>query len=799
MTVVVDGADLGPVEVFEAPSSRRPFAASDVLRLVVGLGLILIGIVVARVLQSTVEGVEQDLAGVLARLPDEVRSLVLSLAQVVTSLVPAIAIVVLLVRRHWKVALLLVVTAVLANVAMSALDILVIKQSLHDVLARLQANDDVRTATYPSSYVLASTVAVVTVAAPWVSRGWRRVLWWSVGLLVVLRLLAVTYPAFDLVLSLGVGTVVGALVLLVFGSPNREPRATELVDSFRALGFRPARIDRLLPSGSMLRFRLTDTSGDDYDVGLRTPNERDADLLERTYRGLRFQASEVDARYATLKRRIEHEALVRTLAERGGVRVAVVVEIGTTARGSAFLITRTPPTRALTTADLEDAAVLRSAWTQLQVLHDARIAHRRLTLDALNIDGDGHVWLAEFDGAETAPSDREVARDVAELLTETALVVGPHEAVAAAVAAIGPERVAPSLRMLQPLALPPSTRRRAKREPGLLDRLRDEVNQATGAPGLDLEDIERIRPRTVFLIGGSTLAFYSLLPQLTNLSGTIDSFRSANFAWIAALLVASALTYLGAAVSFQGAVAEPVPFGADVRLQVASSFTSLVGPAGAGSYAIKGRFLQRVGVGGAEAAASVAVATIAGFAVHITLLVGFILWSGQSGVGGFSLPDSETVLLVLAVVLALVGVLLAIGPVRKRLLLPLLRSIRTGLGQIADVFRRPIRVAALFGGAAGLTLMYVVAMGCAIQAYGGGLSFAQIGAAYLVSVAIASLAPTPGGLGALESALIAALTGFGLADSAAISSVLTFRLATFWLPVLPGWVALGWMERNEEL
>ncbi len=76
-------------------------------------------------------------------------------------------------------------------------------------------------------------------------------------------------------------------------------------------------------------------------------------------------------------------------------------------------------------------------------------------------------------------------------------------------------------------------------------------------------------------------------------------------------------------------------------------------------------------------------------------------------------------------------------------------------------------------------------MVCSVQAYGGGLSFAQIGAAYLVAVSIATFAPTPGGLGALESALIAGLTGFGLSSGEAVSSVLTFRLLTFWLPVLP--------------
>ena len=43
--------------------------------------------------------------------------------------------------------------------------------------------------------------------------------------------------------------------------------------------------------------------------------------------------------------------------------------------------------------------------------------------------------------------------------------------------------------------------------------------------------------------------------------------------------------------------------------------------------------------------------------------------------------------------------------------------------------------------------------------------------------------------------MIAALSGFGLDAPIAISAVLTFRLATFWLPIAPGWATFVWMER----
>jgi undecaprenyl-diphosphatase len=796
---VVEDLDQGAVQVFDPPPTRRPFSPGDVLRLLIGLAMVLVGSVVAEVAQGTVEGIEGDLLSAFSRLPDTFESIVLSVAQLGTSLIPITAIVVLLVRKRWKVALLILLASTLANLAMAGVDVFVSHDTLAEVTERLEADDSVVRSTYPNSYVLAGTTGIVTVAAPFLSRRWKRTLWWGVGLLVVLRLMAVAYPASDIVLSVGVGVTVGSLILLVFGSPSNEPGPGELLAGLRGVGLRPRRIDRPEQSGTKIHYDVTDGDGVGYDVDLRTPDEADADLLARTYRGLRFRASEVGTGFASLKRRIEHEALVLTLAEKHGVRAPAVVRIGTTARGSAFLVTRVPPTRPLTTDDLRSPAVLASVWAAVGELHQAGIAHRGLTLEALSIDDDGNVWLDDFDHAETAPPEQETARDVAVLLTETALVIGPDDAVSAAVAALGPDQVAPAMRMLQPLALPPSTRARAKAVDGLLDELRDDVGEATGEPELELEDLERIKPRTLLVIGASTLAFYSLLPQLANLSDTVDAFGNAQPLWILAAVAASALTYVFAAVSFEGAVPAPVPFAPNLRAQVASSFAGLVGPGGAGGFALTGRFLQRIGLSGPEAAASVAVNAVGGFAIHAALLVTFVVWSGQSDIGGFSLPDSTTVLLVLALLLAVAGVLVAIGPVRERVFVPAWAGIRTGLAHIGQVFTQPSRVAELFGGSLALSLTYVVAMACTVEAFGGGLTFVQIGAAYLFAVAIATLAPTPGGLGALEAALIAGLTGFGLGSGIAVSAVLTFRLATFWLPILPGWLAVGWMQRNDEV
>ncbi len=799
-TVAPAGDD---VELYAPPPERRSFAPTDVLRLVIGAIVIAVGALIAGSAQSTIAGLEADLLAAFSRFPDSVENSILSLAQLVTGAVPTVVLLFLLWRRRFKLVLILVAATIIASYGVVVADAIVLDEDLSALVDQLTANDTsgaIIDESFPNSNALASTTAIVVIAGQFLSRRWKRTLWWMIAILVFLRLVAVAHPAFDFVLALGVGLFTGSLILLLFGSPSTEPRPAELLAALRGAGFRPRRIDRPEDQdGQAIRYQFIGDDDRAHRVTLRTPDERDGDALSRLYQNIRYRSSEVANAYGSIKRRIEHEALVLSLADRAGVRVDRVERIGTTAGGSAFLVTTPTPTRRIEPDDLETPGLLEDLWRQLGALHDTGLAHRGLSLEALRIDDGGAVRLTDFDQARTAADEREQARDIAELLVETAVVVGATPAVSAAVDAIGVDAVAPSLRMLQPLALPSATRARAGEEEGLLDALRDEVNRLTGEPGLELEELERIKPRTVLIVAASTLAFYSLLPQLANLQSTVDAFGNANVAWIAAAILASSFTYLFAAIAFQGAVADRIPFAPNVRAQLAASFAGLVGPGGAGGFALTARFLERMGVKGAEAGASVAVNAIAGAVVHVSLMIGFFVWTGSADIGGFSLPKSSTVFLLLAAVLTIVGLLLLIRPIRTRVVGPLVDGVKTALGQIGRVFQDPTRVVTLFGGSVGITLTYLAGVMASVQAFGGGLSLAQVGAAYLGAVTIATVSPTPGGLGALESAMIAGFTGFGLDAGVAVSATLTFRLATFWLPILPGWATLGWMQRNDEL
>jgi glycosyltransferase 2 family protein len=89
-----------------------------------------------------------------------------------------------------------------------------------------------------------------------------------------------------------------------------------------------------------------------------------------------------------------------------------------------------------------------------------------------------------------------------------------------------------------------------------------------------------------------------------------------------------------------------------------------------------------------------------------------------------------------------------------------------------------------------------VSLACATNAFDADVGIAQVGAVYLGSSILAAAAPTPGGLGAMEAALVAGFTAIDMNGAIAVAAVLSYRLATYWLPILPGWISFHLLERR---
>jgi undecaprenyl-diphosphatase len=349
---------------------------------------------------------------------------------------------------------------------------------------------------------------------------------------------------------------------------------------------------------------------------------------------------------------------------------------------------------------------------------------------------------------------------------------------------LGAEVVAQALPLLQPAALSTATRTSARSRPGLLDELRERAAAAAGTEPPELEPLTRVSPGTLLALVTVGLAVHLLLPQVSQLRPTLDALGAARWGWLVAGLAWSAVSFLAAAVAQLGAVGAPLPLGRTTMVQLAGSFTRLT-PAGLGEAGLNVRYLQRAGLDRPTAVNAVGVKTAVGALAHVLGLLVALLLVVRTRLHPADVPGRWPLLVGLVAVLVGGGLVLWRALGRQRLLAPALRAGRA----LAEIRRRPAKAAQLVGGSAAVTLAYALALASCLAAFDVHLPLASTAATYLVAAAVAAASPLPGGLVAMEAALVVGLTAAGAPAGPAVAGVLAFRLVTFWLPILPGWLA----------
>jgi uncharacterized membrane protein YbhN (UPF0104 family) len=216
-----------------------------------------------------------------------------------------------------------------------------------------------------------------------------------------------------------------------------------------------------------------------------------------------------------------------------------------------------------------------------------------------------------------------------------------------------------------------------------------------------------------------------------------------------------------------------------------------------GGVAINVRFLRKAGVAPANAAASIGVSQLIAFGLHLLLLVVFATVTGASQAS--SLHPPTWLYIGLAVLAGGVLVLVAFPAGRRLIRSRLAPTLSQVIPRLLDVAQSPAKLAEGIGGALLLDGGYILCLAASVHALGGSVPLTSIAVVYLTGSAIGSVVPTPGGIGAVEIALSGGLTAAGLAGGTALSSVLLFRLLSFWLPVPVGWAAMSFLQRSGAL
>ncbi len=147
-------------------------------------------------------------------------------------------------------------------------------------------------------------------------------------------------------------------------------------------------------------------------------DERKADLLFRLVRTVMPRDLGDERPFSSLRRAVEHEALVALAAANEGVRTPPLAAFAAAEPGGFVLAYEAIDGRSLDGVDPEGITdeVLAGIWDQMAILRSHGIAHRDLRLANVFLAADGVVWMIDFGFSELAASDLLMATDLAELV-----------------------------------------------------------------------------------------------------------------------------------------------------------------------------------------------------------------------------------------------------------------------------------------------------------------------------------------------------------------------------------------------
>ena len=747
---------------------------------------------------GTLTTLSDDVIGLLVHLPPTLRNVIGGVAQLLTLLLPLALVGWAARRRQPRVLSIAALAGVAAALVMSSLI------DWFDRVAppRVSVNADTESLLFglefPSASYVAALAAATVVIAPLLSHRWRRAAWIGVFGAALLRMASAAVVPVNVGAAVALGATIGSLILYAAGAPTRQLPTDRVRSALRRLGLKVSTLDRR--DGADGRSFDAATERGPALVRWVGRDDRDADLLYQAWRSLRVRGAEAELAAVAPGHQVRAEALATYIAGDAGVSTPDVLALGDTDDDGAIIAVAGRTGVALTDLDEEELTdeLLDRVWQLVAHLRERRLAHGSLTAGRIRVDADdGTVSIENLRWAHVAADDFHLAADGAEMLVSLAGIVGPERAVRSS-AVLGIETQRSVLPLVQPLALSAPTRRAARKDNGRIEAVQTALAEATGTEEVELQPIERVGISSIVSLAGFLFLLFVIIEIAGSWSEISDQLNQVDLTYLPTIIALTAGTYVAGAFTLSGAVVRPLALLPTTIVMVAQSFLNRFTPANAGGMAMRVRYLQKGGSELTAAITSLGLTTAVVPVIQVPLMAVFFLWAQSSPGGTFGGPSVSTVAFVSFAVFAVAAVVFFVPRIRAVVQPWLALTWVKTIDQFRSLATSPSKMLLLFGGALATKLLTITAFVESCWALGIDLGYAELGALYLIGSTVGAAVPTPGGLGAIEAALIAALTSADVAGPTATAAVILFRLITYWLPVPFGYAATR-LARHQEL
>ena len=674
-----------------------------------------------------------------------------------------------------------------------------------DIRARPQALFDVAniresalaTNGYPSGHVAVATALAIILYQYTPSKYHKYITLTVVGVVVSRMYLGVHLPA-DLLGGFALGLIMGSAVCLIFGrSVVPKVSAAEVKQALATYGFQAKSVKVLsVDARGSSPFIVTDMQGKNYFLKVVSKENFVADWLFKSWRKIIYRRLEDEAPFFTPKRQIEHESYVANLALTNGITTPKIVGVYEIGVNNWAQMQEMIDGKSLDRVDpkLVSDAVLNKIFTIVKNLHDAQIIHRDLRTANIFLDSKNEPWLIDFGFGEASVKRSKSYRDIVELIASMSVLVGVDRTVKAAVKNLPKEDMILALAYLNYPSLSSETTRLLKQRKKMLPEIREKLSNELDVKEVKLVKLQRISTKNLLIIAVVGLGLYFISTQFEDFQNSIQAIKDADLKLVLVSLAFSALTYVTASMVYKLISIQPLPYFRTLLIQITSSFTNRLLPAGTGGLATFGRYLMKQGHSQPQAVALASINNLLGFVgmFILTVSVALISKTPLKDAVSFSIPGWLPWLVGSLIVTSLL--LLFIVPNLKKLVIKTAKSIQKDIGLIAA---EPLRLVLALLFSMMITACYAAVLYFAIHALGAEATVLQTFIVLTAGVAAASVTPTPGGIGGAEAGLVAGLSSIGIGADVGLSIALVYRFVTFWLPILPGFIAFQFaIKRN---
>lgn len=293
------------------------------------------------------------------------------------------------------------------------------------------------------------------------------------------------------------------------------------------------------------------------------------------------------------------------------------------------------------------------------------------------------------------------------------------------------------------------------------------------------------------------LAVFLLTPQAKSLASSWSdaSFKLEPF-WLFMAIIALIATNISALFVFLAISPKKLPFVQTFIAQLSTGFTNRLAPGGIGAAGLYTFFLSKVlKISKTEAALLVGANGLIGYIAFNITTIGIFALSGSIGKAFDVLLGNP---LALIIILAVIGVAVTLLLSVKRLRRGFLSVINSAKRTFRSLRQRPARLAYALLASIGITLLTLTMLYASIQAAGVSITLDELLLVYIAGMLAVVASPTPSGLGAVELAMTAALTA-ATGASQALAAVLIYRVVSFWLPILPGYISFRYLTKKKLL